>query len=278
MGSFTKWLLAGLGWAIGGPIGGILGYLIGRAFSSDEKQIGSQSWTDTSTSSSSSSGHRGPYRNTGTQQDVNVALMVLIAAVMKADGQVRRSELDYVKRFLLANYGEERGKEMLKVLQHLVEQEIKIDQVCQQIKVNTDYSTRYHMVDFLFGIGGADGEFHQTELNMLRLIAQYLGISASDYTSIHERHVGRGDSGYSGASGGSGRSSRASYRKDPYKVLGIDSSASDDEVKKAYRRMAMKYHPDRVAGMSEEMQRNAAEQMKEINEAYEVIKTGRGLK
>ena len=71
------------------------------------------------------------------------------------------------------------------------------------------------------------------------------------------------------------RSSRASYGKDPYKVLGIDSSATDDEVKKAYRKMAMKYHPDRVAGMSEELQRNAAEQMKEINEAYEVIKQRR---
>ena len=272
MGSFTKWLLTGLGWAIGGPIGGLLGYFIGKAISSDDKQIGSQSWADTS-----STGHRGPYRNTGTQQDINIALMVLIAAVMKADGQVRKSELDYVKRFLLVNYGEQRGKEMLKVLQQMVEQDIQIDKVCQQIKVNTDYSTRYHMVDFLFGIGGADGEFHQAELNMLRLIAQYLGISQSDYTSIHERHTGKsGYSGYSGNSRNAGRS--AASGKNPYKVLGIDSSATDEEVKKAYRRMAMKYHPDRVAGMSEEMQRNAAEQMKEINEAYEIIKTGRGLK
>ena len=263
MSSFTKWLFAGLGWAIGGPIGGILGYFIGKAISPD-KQLGG--------GEEHSFYHRGPYRNTGTQQDVNVALMVLIAAVMKVDGQVKRSELDYVKRFLLANYGEERGKQMLKVLQQMVERDIPIDQVCAQIKVNTDYSTRYHMVDFLFGIGGADGEFHQSELNMLRLIAQYLGISQSDYTSIHERHVGRGDSSYSNHS----NNNRASnYSKDPYRVLGIDSSATDDEVKRAYRRMAMKYHPDRVAGMSEELQRNAAEQMKEINQAYEVIKDRR---
>lgn len=268
MGSFTKWLFAGLGWAFGGPIGALLGYWIGKAISPD-KQLGSDNaWSSTTT------GHRGPYRNTGTQQDINAALMVLIAAVMKVDGQVKRSELDYVKRFLLANYGEERGKEMLKVLQQMVQQDIPIDQVCAQIKVNTDYSTRYHMVDFLFGIGAADGEFHQSEINMLRLIAQYLSISASDYTSIFERHVGYADgSGYSGQSGRSGQSS--SYNKDPYRVLGIDSSATDEEVKKAYRKMAMKYHPDRVAGMSEEMQRNAAEQMKEINQAYEVIKERR---
>ena len=257
MSTFVKWLFAGLGWAIGGPIGGILGYFLGKAISPD-KQIGD--------GEEQTYYHRGPYRNTGTQQDVNVALMVLIAAVMKVDGQVKRSELDYVKKFLLANYGEERGKQMLKVLQQMVERDIPIDQVCAQIKVNTDYSTRYHMVDFLFGIGGADGEFHQTELNMLRLIAQYLGISASDYTSIHERHVG-----YSSNQA----FTYSSNQKDPYRVLGVDSKATDDEVKRAYRRMAMKYHPDRVAGMSEEMQRHAAEQMKEINQAYEVIKDRR---
>lgn len=270
MGSITKWLFAGLGWAIGGPIGALLGYWLGKAISPDN-QIGTSG-----SASSTQQGHRGPYRNTGTQQDINAALMVLIAAVMKVDGQVKRSELDYVKRFLLANYGEENGKQMLKVLQEMVKKDIPIDQVCAQIKVNTDYNTRYHMVDFLFGIGGADGDFHQSEINMLRLIAQYLGISTSDYTSIFERHVGYGDSSYSGSSGYSeGTRSSSSYNKDPYRVLGIDSSATDDEVKKAYRRMAMKYHPDRVAGMSEEMQRNAVEQMKEINEAYEVIKQRR---
>lgn len=275
MANVLKWLFAGLGWAIGGPIGGILGYYLGKVISPDNKIGDGEGF-------SGSAAHHGPYRNTGTQQDINVALMVLIAAMMKADGQVKKSELDFVKRFLLKNYGEERGKEMLKVLQHLVEQDIVIDQVCRQIKVNTDYNTRYHMLDFLFGIGGADGEFHQSELNMLRLIAQYLGISQSDYTSIFERHVGYSDnsysssSGYSGRSGSSGRSSSSgTYDKDPYRVLGIDSSATDDEVKKAYRKMAMKYHPDKVAGMSEEIQRNAAEQMKEINRAYEVIKERR---
>ena len=152
MGLFTKILFTGLGWTVGGPIGGLLGYFIGRAISSDSD----------SQSDNQSGNHHGPYRNTGTQNDINAALMVLIAAVMKADGQVKKSELSYVKRFLLQNYGEEGGKQMLKVLQQLVERDIPIDQVCLQIKVNTDYNTRYHMVDFLFGISGSDGEFHQT--------------------------------------------------------------------------------------------------------------------
>ena len=101
---------------------------------------------------------------------------------------------------------------------------------------------------------------------MLRLIAQYLGIAQSDYTSIYERH------------NSSFNTHHSTYGKDPYQVLGSSKDATDDEVKKAYRRMAMKYHPDRVAGMSEEMQRNAAEQMKEINEAYEQINKLKGKK
>jgi membrane protease subunit (stomatin/prohibitin family) len=84
---------------------------------------------------------------------------------------------------------------------------------------------------------------------MLRLIAQYLGISQSDYTSIYERHIGHSSNN---------TFTQSRNQKDPYKVLGISKDATDDEVKKAYRKMAMKYHPDRVAGMSEEMQRNAA--------------------
>ena len=255
----TKWLFAGLGWAVGGPIGALLGFFIGKSFDSDSD-------TQAFTQSGDQAFHHGPYRNTGTQADIHVALLVLIAAVMKADGQVKKSELNYVKAFLRQNYGEERGKEMLKVLQQIVQKDIPIDQVCYQIKVNTDYNTRYHMVDFLFGLGGADGLFDQTELNMLRLIAQYLGIAQSDYTSICERH------------NSSFNTHHSTFGKDPYKVLGISKDATDDEVKKAYRRMAMKYHPDRVAGMSEEMQRNAAEQMKEINEAYEQINKLKGKK
>ena len=272
MGFFTKVILAGLGWSLGGPIGALLGLLLGNVIS---KATGGDT-SDSFFNTSDGTPHRGPYRNTGTQADVNVALMVLIAAVMKVDGNVKKSELDFVKRFLLQNYGEEKGKQMLKVLQQMVKQEIPIDQVCAQIKVNTDYNTRYHMVDFLFGIGGADGDFQQSELNMLRLISQYLGISQGDYTSIHERHTGYSGTGYSGGSGRSGGSAgRSAYTKDPYKVLGINNLASDDDVRKAYRKMAMKYHPDRVAGMGEEMQRNAAEQMKEINQAYDEIKRRR---
>ena len=93
MANFLKWLFLGLGWAVGGPIGGILGYYLGKAISPDRPQIDDGD-ASAGQAFSESGYRRGPYRNTGTQQDINVALMVLIAAVMKADGQVKRSELD----------------------------------------------------------------------------------------------------------------------------------------------------------------------------------------
>jgi len=276
----TKWIFAGLGWVIGaGPIGALIGYMIGNAIE-HRQEIGD--------GSQNFSNHRGPYRNTGSQDDVNIALIVLIAAVIKADGNVRRSELDYVKRFLLKNYGEEKGKQYLTMLRDLVKPErvIDIPAICNQIKQNTDYTTRYHMADFLFGLAVADNAYSQSENTVMRDIANGLGINMRDYVSMYTRHVGArfgGGSGsnYSGGSSYSGSSHSSSYsqqRKDPYKVLGIDSTATDEEVKKAYRRLAMKYHPDKVEGMGEEVKKNAEAQFREINEAYEQIKTARGMK
>ena len=281
----TKWILTGLGffalsWTGMGPLGALLGYYIGSSIERN-KEVGD--------GSQDFSRHYGPYRNTGSQDDVNLALIVLIAAVIKADGNVKRSELDYVKRFLLANYGEERGKQYLAMLRDLVrpERDINIAAICYQIKQNTDYTTRYHMVDFLFGLAVADNAYGSAENTVLRDIATSLGINSRDYVSIYTRHVGTrfggGNSYYNGSShsGYSGSSSSSSYsqpRKDPYKVLGLDSTATDEEVKKAYRRLAMKYHPDKVEGMGEEVKKNAEAQFREINEAYEQIKIARGMK
>ncbi len=280
----TKWIFTGLGWAIGGgPLGALIGYLLGRSI---ENRSSSADTFDPREYNTAYQPHHGPYRNTGTQKDVNVALMVLIAAVMKADGVVKRSELDYVKKFLLRNYGEEEGKQYLSVLHDLVKPETTFNtsDICQQIKVNTDYTTRYHMVDFLFGLSMADGSLSAEENSILRTIATGLGINSHDFISISARH----GAGYYNYNGNSYSRSQGSYQNssrgssynmpDPYKVLGLDSSASDDEVKKAYRRLAMKYHPDKVEGLGEEVKKNAEEQFRKINEAYETIKAARNMK
>lgn len=261
--SLGKYILAGIGWATAGPIGAFLGYLLGGLFEGSSSRASAQQTS-----------HRvhGRYHNTGSAADVNAALLVLIAAVMKADGNVSRSELDYVKQFLLHNYGEERSKQMLLALRDIVKQDIPVSDICLQIKVNTDYTTRYHMVEFLFGLANADNHFSQTEEHMLRTIAGYL-ISRQDYEAMHMRYGGFGHSSSSSRS----TTSNAPH-VDPYMVLGIAANATDEEVKKAYRRLAMKYHPDKVATLGEDIRANAETQFRKINEAYEQIKSQRGMK
>lgn len=302
-----KWILGGLGWSLGGPLGGILGFLLGsgiengidrlRLNMNNSQQQAKYEEPDQQTRTSSNR----RYYNTGSQDDFSAALLVLIAAVMKADNVVKKSELELVKRFLVSNYGEDKAKELLLKLRDMQNLDIPIRDVCLQIKQNTEYTTRYHMLDFLFSIADADGEVTMPETTLLHNISNRLGINARDYLSIMGRHVNGSYGGFGGfdgfggsasgrASGGSSQgyssgSSRSysdsgydSGLRDPYKVLGLDSSATDEEIKKAYRRLAMKYHPDKVEGMGDEVKRNAEAQFREINEAYETIKTSRGIK
>lgn len=267
-----KWILTGLGWTMMGPIGGIIGYLIGQKLENknSESFIGRGSGN---TYTSSSAGQR-RYRNTGTSDDLSAALLVLIAAVMHADSVVRKSELDLVKRFLVSNYGEEKAKALLLKLRDMQGDNIPVGDVCRQIKLNTDYTTRYHMLDFLFSIANADGEVTRPELSVLHTISSQLGINSRDYMSIMSRHT---STNY-GRSTGSRSYGGGASRKDPYSVLGVDKNATDEEIKKAYRRLAMKYHPDKVEGLGEDVKRNAEAQFREINEAYEQIKSERGMK
>ena len=266
--ALIKWILTGLGWAVGGPIGAIFGYLLGKTLTNNN-------YTTAYDSDRFQRRQYTKYTDTGSANDISAALLVLMAAVMKADGNVVRNELDYVKRFLVSNYGEEEAKEMLIKLRDITKDDIPVGAVCEQIKHNTSYDTRYHMLDFLFGVACADNSFARNEERVLRLICSGLGINSRDYLSIYTRHVASNYS-YNNSGNYSNSSSSQSYQKDPYKVLGIEKNATNEEVKKAYRRLAMKYHPDKVEGMGEEVKKNAEAQFREINEAYETIKQARG--
>lgn len=283
----SKWILGGIGWAKFGLIGGIIGYLIGKgleSLASGSSHVASNGESQQEEpSAQQSSGYR-RYYNTGTADDLSAALIVLIAAVMNADSVVRKSELDHVKRFLVSNYGEEDAKELLLKLRELNGKDIPLAGVCRQIKQNTDYTTRYHMLDFLFSIADADGLITRSEILTLHTISSNLGIATRDYMSIKGRHSGSGEqrsteneSSYEERSG-STRGWDSTEASGPYSVLGLKSDATDEEVKKAYRRLAMKYHPDRVENLGDAVRRNAEEQFKKINEAYETIKVARGLK
>ena len=236
--NYSKWIGGGLGWAFGGPIGAIIGFAIGSIFSNSsesEQYIGS----------------------TSQQRDFNVSLLVLSAAVMKADGSVKKSELDYVKRFFLANFGQERAEKYILMLREILKQDIQVFDVSQQVGQFMDYSSKLQLLHYLFGIASADGTTHENEIDVISNIAKYMGISSSDFQSIKAMFVQDVDSAY--------------------KILGIDPSATDDEVKKAYRDMAKKYHPDKVAYLGDDVRKSAEQKLQEVNEAYDKIKKQRGF-
>ena len=246
--SLGKWILGGLGFAVGGPIGSIIGVLIATLFE--------KNGADNQTSSSTNRTFRAQRTTAG---DVRVSIIVLIACVIKSDGRVLKSEINYIKPFLLKTFGEAGAKQALLLLKELLKQDIDAKAVAQQIGQHINYSTRLELVHLLLAVANADGELHRLELEIISSISMNMSVQDADYQSILALYQ---------------RSKDANWA---YTALEITPSATNDEVKKAYRRMAMKYHPDKVANAGEEIRQQATDKFRAINEAYEHIKQQRGI-
>lgn len=234
--SYGKWLGGGIGWAFGGPIGGILGFVFGKMY--DDMSKGKFEYGQNPAS------------------DFNMSLLVLTAAVMKADGKVKRSELDFVKQFFSANFGD-KAPQYVKLLGELLKQDIQVADVSIQISQHLDYATRLQLLHYLFGIALADGKADKSEVDLIASIAGYMGIGNSDFESVKAMFVKDTDAAY--------------------KILQITPDATNNEVKKAYREMAKKYHPDRVANLGDDIRKAAEAKFQSVNEAYENIKNERGM-
>lgn len=187
---------------------------------------------------------------------------------MKADGRVMHSEMELVRTFLRRNFGEIAVREGEEILLRLFERQKQMGEAafkntiresCAEIAQHMDYSQRLQLLNFLVLIAQADGAVPQSEIDALHFVAASLGISAEDLSSMLNLSSG-------------GNSLEAAY-----KVLGIDPSATDDEVKAAYRRMALKHHPDRVATLGDDVRKAAEKKFQEINAAKETIYKARGL-
>jgi DnaJ like chaperone protein len=238
MGKYEKWILGGLGWVLFNPIGAIIGFAIGALLESETK----------------STDNRQIETHTG---DFMVSLLVLLAAVLKADGKVMRSELNVVKDFLIRQFGEAKAREALKVLNSLIKQDIALHEVGAQINQYLDSSSKLQLMHLLFAVSAADGNICKEELDVIEQIAAILHLSPSEYKSIKSMFI--------------------EETNWAYQVLEIESTAGIDEIKKAYKAMAIKYHPDKVAYLGEDVRSAANEKFRKVNEAYEAIKKERGI-
>ena len=250
MKKYAKWVGGGLGWAFGGPIGAILGFALGSMIDSTVA-IERPDPTTFRGRRKSSYGYT-------TANDFVLSLLVLTAAVMKADGKVMKSELDYVRNFLVRQFGEHKAQDQILLLRDILKQKLDVRAVCAQVKQNMEHPLRLQLLHYIFGLASADGTLHASEVKVIQDIAAYMGISQKDYESI-----------------------RAMFGHDThsaYKVLEIDEDADETAVKKAYRKMATKYHPDKVGHLGAEFQKAAKEKFQKVQQAYETIKKQRGFK
>ena len=267
MGVF-KWFTGLLGWASMGPIGGLLGYLAGALversigsvlrsggngpFGSPDPYAGGQ----TSGPSGYSSASRG-YTVDEQRNSFMVSLLVLSSAVIKADGRVHPAEVDFALSFVRQNFGDGAVPQARRILEELNGKDVNVYSVGGQIADNMNYSQRLQLFHYLAQIANADGTFSKEEKDVLEAIASAIRLTSSDASSVI-----------------------AMFYKDTnsdYAVLELSPSASDDDVKRAYRRMAMKYHPDKVSTLGPDVQRAAADKFRQVQEAYETIKRQRGI-
>jgi DnaJ like chaperone protein len=199
-----------------------------------------------------------PHRS-ATPDDFTLSYLVLVAAVMKADGRVTRAELDTFKAHLRQTLPPDRATDALHALRDLLSRDIPVLQVCEILRRNMNVSQRRTLLYLLFSIAAADDRIIPAESEILRSIATQLDLSPDDLASIAARF------------------SSTPSPDDDYRILGVSPDASDDEVRRAYRRMAMKHHPDKVAHLGPSYQQAANGKFRQINAAYDRIKRARGL-
>lgn len=244
-----------LGFILGGPLGALLGGALG----------------------SFSGGARSFNAGTGADNGVEQAQMAFFAAtfsvmghVAKADGRVSREEIRLANRVMdqfglnaaqrdaaqnLFNEGKERG--------------FPLDDVVDQLRAECGRAVNLlrMFVEVQFQAALADGGIDVQERRVLQRVAARLGLSAADFDAI-ERMV------RSGASAGS--ADAPSYEQ-ACETLGISADASEEEAKRAYRRLMSRHHPDKLAakGLPEEMMRAATERTRQIKAAWEAVKAAR---
>ena len=220
------------------------------------------------------------------RSDFMESLLILTAAVLKADGHVERSEFAYVRDYLVRSLGPNQAHQAMNRLTEILGESYNIESVCSELRQNSNIHERLLIIQFLFGVATADGELHQSEVAVIELIAQWSGVARSDYESIkamftYGYYGNTGNTSGSGSySGGSGSSNgyRSHTLDSDYQILEISPNATDDEVKKAYRNLAKKYHPDRVAHLGDDMRKAAEEKFARLSQAYDNIRKSRGMK
>ncbi|MBF1525236.1 MAG: TerB family tellurite resistance protein [Prevotella pallens] len=271
-----KWIGSALGWILSGGnvLGAIAGYCIGSLLSEA---------TSTAERENGFNGNGNTFRNDYSDTQFNqrpfeedrnsflFSMLVLSSYIIKADGKIMHSEMNCVRNFLRNNFGEQAVRQGEDILLKLFEMQKQqgattfketIRKSCVEISFHMNIGQRLQLLDYLIIIAKVDGTVSPEEVYALKEVATYLGLSAQDVDSMLNMEAS---------------SNQQIGLDEAYKILGISPNATNDEVKAAYRKMALKHHPDRVSTLGDDVREAAEKKFQEINNAKERIYKARGL-
>ena len=271
-----KWIGSALGWILSGGnvLGAIAGYCIGSLLSDA---------TSTAERENGFNGNGNTFRNDYSDTQFNqrpfeedrnsflFSMLVLSSYIIKADGKIMHSEMNCVRNFLRNNFGEQAVRQGEDILLKLFEMQKQqgattfketIRKSCVEISFHMNIGQRLQLLDYLIIIAKIDGTVSLEEVYALKEVATYLGLSAQDVDSMLNMEAS---------------SNQQIGLDEAYKILGISPNATNDEVKAAYRKMALKHHPDRVSSLGDDIREAAEKKFQEINNAKERIYKARGL-
>lgn len=281
-----KWIGGFLGFITGGPLGALAGFALGSLFDHGMDEVNkpgngggnrneySNAYEAYSGYGRSQQGYGQQHAYEGQRNSFMFSLLVLSSYIIAVDGKIMHSEMELVRRFLLQNFGESAKKQGEEILLKLFEQQKRmgmqqyrsvIHDSCHQIRANMMYEQRLQLLNFLVMIAQADNVVSPEEIQALKEVALHMGLEASDVDQMLGMH------------GGGSSATSATSLEDAYRILGISPDASNDEVKAAYRKMALKHHPDKVAALGEDVRRAAEKKFQEINDAKDKIYNARGI-
>ncbi|MDD3816164.1 MAG: DnaJ domain-containing protein [Desulfocapsaceae bacterium] len=191
-------------------------------------------------------------------------LIQILINIAKIDGKITKEEISTIQRFFQYNlrYSQDQMFWVKDLIKDAVASTQSLESLLQEFRTTFAYEPRLILLELVYQILYTKSEVPEAELTVARNIAAFLQISAYDQRTIEAKYM------YRQQQPGTTRDSSAHY----YAVLGLEPGADMEMIKKAYRTLSMKYHPDKVVHLGEEFRRVAEEKMKEINVAYEYFK------
>jgi DnaJ like chaperone protein len=254
-----------VGFSLGGPLGMIAGIAFGNIFDNADSAGNGGKQTRYR---EFNGGQRHPYMSNSEQKNMTffVAVFSLLARLAQADGSVTPEEKNTLNTFMVKDLqlDPQSRNAALRVFNAALNGAGTADQFSQQFydSFKTDQALLQLVVDILFRMAVSDGAMSSKESNLIKNVCKIFKFSESYFDAMSRKY------------------SVASSSEGAYTVLGITSNASDDDVKKAYRKMSIEYHPDTVhaKGLPEEFEKVATKKFREIQEAYDTIKKDRHIK